>query len=256
MGRISVGRPLRLGIVGVVALCAPPGVGLADQRTASHAGFSNPVQSAGRDIYTQGAGGSAPACADCHGTDGQGQTEPGGAPAIGGMQPAYLEAQLKAFVSGSRKNQTMDAIARGLNKTQISEVTAYISTLPGITGRDMAQVSDVGGADLVKQGRILFQYGKKISRDEWVPSCNLCHGKQAQGAGSQFPPLAGQHAGYVANQLHAWQKGERANDPNGLMTTIAAKLSDEDIKAVAAYLASMANAEQPIWPYKPTEITK
>lgn len=247
-------RTMTAGVVTVLMLVA----------AAAQAGFlttgepaqpADPDIAAGQEIYANGAGGAVPACADCHGAAGRGDAA-NGYPAIGGMQPAYLKAQLGAFVSGARDNQTMDAIAHGLNDDEMSQVAAYISTLSVPTAADIALVADAGGADLVKRGRILFQYGKKLSRDDWVPACSLCHGKDAQGAGTQFPPLAGQHANYVTAQLQAWQKGERSNDPNGLMTTVAVKLSEDDVKAVAAYLATIANAEQPIWPYNPTEALK
>lgn len=204
---------------------------------------------AGADIYRGGAGGAVPACATCHGQRGEGDG-PRGYPAIGGMQPSYVSGQLHAFQQGTRNNPTMSDVAKGLNDQQIKEIADYVAQLPGPEAADAISVADAGGKDLVETGRLIFQYGIKLSRDEWVPSCRLCHADSGQGTGTHFPPLAGQHAKYVKTQLQAFQSGSRSNDPNGLMTAIASKLSPEQMDAVAAYLAAFANAPQPVWPFR------
>lgn len=208
------------------------------------------LQQEGSDIYHQGAGGAVPACAACHGDQGQGDG-PSANPAIGGMQANYLQAQLVAFKKGTRPNPTMSDIAKGLDDAQIAAVSSYIATLPGPDANPSPlSLDEAGGKELVRQGRIIFQYGKKLARDEWVPSCRLCHGDAGQGAGDRFPPLSGQHPKYIEAQLQAFSQGGRSNDPNGLMTAIAAKLTDADIKAVAAYLGAYQAAPQPIWPFR------
>ena len=62
-----------------------------------------------------------------------------------------------------------------------------------------------------------------------------------EGAGlpAQFPRLAGQWAEYTENQLKTFRSGERGNDPEKMMRTIAAKMSDQEIKAVAEYAAGL-----------------
>lgn len=224
-------------------------VAQADLFTASTGDPSTTALTAtGRKIYTEGAGGAVPACTDCHGARGLGDATRG-YPVLAGQLPAYLAAQLKAFADGKRNNHTMTPIAKGMNAEQRQAVAAYIAALPPPTVvQEPAPTSDDQTA-LIQQGRQLFQYGKKRARDDWVPACHLCHGDRAQGAGSAFPALAGQHASYVRAQLKAWQSGDRTNDPQGLMTSIAARLSDQDINAVAAFLASFHHAERPIWPY-------
>jgi cytochrome c553 len=54
-----------------------------------------------------------------------------------------------------------------------------------------------------------------------------------------FPRLAGQRVEYLEKTLHDFKTDQRANDPNEIMRNIAVKLSDQEIKAVAAYLASL-----------------
>jgi cytochrome c553 len=72
-----------------------------------------------------------------------------------------------------------------------------------------------------------------------VPACASCHGPQGKGIPVQFPRLAGQHSDYVYAQLNNFRLGERANDGAKMMRTIAAKMTDADMKAVAAYIQGL-----------------
>ena len=75
-----------------------------------------------------------------------------------------------------------------------------------------------------------------------VNSCANCHGRQGRSIAPKFPVLAGQHAGYLAAQLHAF-KAQTRGDPDalGYMWGMAAPLDDEMINARAA-TAPMAPA--------------
>ena len=70
-------------------------------------------------------------------------------------------------------------------------------------------------------------------------ACAGCHGPEGAGIPSQYPRIAGQFAEYVEAQLKAFKSGARANDPNGMMRVVAAKMSDQEIKAVAEYVAGL-----------------
>ena len=204
---------------------------------------ANAAQDPGKKIFAQGAGGSVPACSVCHGDRGQGNAQQG-YPVLAELQAQYLVSQLQAFASGARRNRTMAAIAKGLSPQQMRHVANYAASLPRPTPAPLQDKK------LVESGRMLFHYGKERSRDDWLPACYLCHGRRAQGAGDVFPPLANQHASYIASQLQAWKSGQRSNDPQGLMMSVAARLDVDDIKAVAAYLASHSSAPEPLWPYE------
>jgi cytochrome c553 len=65
--------------------------------------------------------------------------------------------------------------------------------------------------------------------------CLGCHGSSAEGNG-QFPRLAGQHPGYLVKQLSSFKEGVRKN---GHMQAIAGTLSEDDMKALAAYFGSL-----------------
>ncbi|MHB8825444.1 MAG: c-type cytochrome, partial [Thiobacillus sp.] len=65
------------------------------------------------------------------------------------------------------------------------------------------------------------------------------HAVDGLGVAPAFPPIAGQHAAYTVSQLQAWKTGARTNDPQTLMKTVAEKLTDDEIHAVANYLATI-----------------
>jgi cytochrome c553 len=92
---------------------------------------------------------------------------------------------------------------------------------------------------LLTEGQSLFEFGKKLAWDKWMPSCFACHARKGEGAGDLFPPLAGQRARYMRQTLLDWQSGKRSGDPNNLMKTIALQLTPAEIDAVAAYVNHM-----------------
>jgi cytochrome c553 len=91
-------------------------------------------------------------------------------------------------------------------------------------------------AGLVRLGQAIYR-GGILSKN--VAACSACHGPNGAGVPSQFPRLAGQFADYTAVQLRAFRSGERANDPNRMMRTVADKLSDREIAAVAEYISGL-----------------
>ena len=90
---------------------------------------------------------------------------------------------------------------------------------------------------LVPAGEAVFRGGNLNSG---VSACMACHG--ATGAGNpaaKFPMLAGQHADYLELQLKAFRAMERANDAGQMMRQIAAKMTDQEIKAVSSYIQGL-----------------
>ena len=191
---------------------------------------ATPDPAAGARIASAGIAGGAPACASCHGSQGQG----GGAfPHLAGTGAAYLREQLDAFAAGTRKNAIMQPIAQALAPEQRAQVAAFYAALPATvhaSDRAAQQPSDAG-AWLATRGRWA---------DE-LPACAQCHGPGGSGVGASFPPLAGQPTGYIAQQLKAWQDGSRPAGPLGLMQAIARKLKDADVQAVSDYYAGIGN---------------
>ncbi|RYF16103.1 MAG: c-type cytochrome [Comamonadaceae bacterium] len=185
---------------------------------------------AGERIAMAGTPAGGTACASCHGQRGEGMAA---FPRLGGVGAAYLQQQLDAFADGTRKNAIMQPIAQGLTPQQRIQVAAYFSSLPkpAAVQDGAARTPSDTGAWLATRGRW----------DEGIPACAQCHGPGGVGVGENFPPLAGQPAGYLADQLKAWQSGARHPGPLGLMESIARKLKPADVQAVSDYYAGLAS---------------
>jgi cytochrome c553 len=184
----------------------------------------------GSVIAQQGNGHGVAPCMACHSADGGGQAA-AGFPRLAGLPQAYLRKQLDDFANGSRTNATMQPVAIALSDAERDAVAAYYSKL---LIPDATPASAPAG-DIAQRAQTL------ATRGRWpngLPACEQCHGPGGIGVGDHFPPLAGQSAVYLGNELHAWQQGSRRNDPLQLMQSIASKLSDADIAAISAWYAS------------------
>ncbi len=154
-------------------------------------------------------------CQGCHGDKGVSHNST--TPSLAGQQSKYLKAQLTAFKNKQRINPTMNQIAANLDNNSIKEIAAYFAK------------QQLKSKDLDKNST-LIETGKQKAM-----MCFGCHG--AQGAGrSQIPRLAGQQTQYLSKQLSSFKKGNRKGGP---MAAIAKNLSNEDIKAISAYLNSL-----------------
>lgn len=175
---------------------------------------------------------SAVTCIACHQADGSGMNIPGGEswPRLSGLDRDYMVSQLKAFKDGSRNNASMLAFATMLNDEQMVDVATYYASLP-VTKADAPAVDEA----LLKHGEKLALKG---DWDRYIVACTSCHGVGNQGNGATFPGLAGQHPGYIAQQITAWKNETRKNDPQNLMAVIAKRMDDRDIEAVSAWLAT------------------
>ena len=91
---------------------------------------------------------------------------------------------------------------------------------------------DGGFVEYVRQDDMAL--GEKVAADG---KCGTCHGADYKGVGD-VPRLAGQHPLYMIRQLKNMQTGDRKDKNVVRMKTVVDKLSDGDIVAVAAYLAS------------------
>lgn len=184
---------------------------------------------AAQTLTTQGNKQGATACMACHGADGGG-TAAAGFPRLAGLNAAYIAHQLHDFRSGKRNNPLMQPIAKALSDTEIQQVAAYYAAMP------VPATAPAGGdTALLRKGEALATTG------DWnheIPACFQCHGPAGKGIGRDFPAITGQSAVYISNQIAAWKSGARANDPAGLMKSVATKLSADQVKAVSTYLAN------------------
>ena len=171
-------------------------------------------------------------CAACHGTDGNSPTDM--YPKLAGQHASYLATQLaeyKAAATGKegRANAIMGGMTMALSEQDMADLSAYFSS------QAIAPIATP--EDVIEQGAALYQ-GGDIERG--ITACIACHGPRGEGLESaQFPRLAGQYPKYIADQLHLFRTGERNNDPNGMMRSVAAKLTDQDIEILSQYVAGL-----------------
>ncbi|MGD0419069.1 MAG: c-type cytochrome [Xanthobacteraceae bacterium] len=169
-------------------------------------------------------------CENCHGATGQGFHGYYPIPRLAGQQPEYLKNQLQAFIEHRRTNNIMFNVSHVLSPAMLDALAESFHNL---------NPKPLGGApkQFVAAGKKIYDEGLPNSD---VPPCASCHGPEAKGDG-QFPRLAGQLSDYVFNKLANWSK-ERGQDPakpdtSVIMQPIAHSLTEQQIKAVAAYLS-------------------
>jgi cbb3-type cytochrome c oxidase subunit III len=170
-------------------------------------------------------------CAACHAADGNATGAAN--PKLAGQHPEYLAKQLHNFKAGKdgkpalRANAVMAGFAGALSDEDIANVAAYY-------GAQAIKPASGKNADLKKQGEKIWRGG---IADKGIAACASCHGANGKGIPVQYPRLSGQWGEYTEAQLTAFRQGVRKN--NAQMTSIAAKLSDAEIKAVSDYAASL-----------------
>lgn len=172
--------------------------------------------------------GKTAVCGACHGPDGNSLVP--GFPKLAGQGQRYLLKQMQDIKGGKRVVIEMTGMLSSLSDQDLADIAAYYA----------AQKSSVGAADekSVALGEALFRGGKL---GDGVPACTGCHSPDGVGnAQAGFPHLGGQHADYIKKQLTAYRRGERSNDGETMvMRSIAAKLSDQEIEALAQYIQGL-----------------
>jgi cytochrome c553 len=167
-------------------------------------------------------------CAGCHAADGNSASPVN--PVLAGQHADYIVKQLADFKSNTeRKNPVMLGMSASLSPQDMKNLGAYFEAQKPKTraAKDPA---------LVKRGQQIYRGGIMA---KGVAACTSCHGPNGAGIPAQFPRVAGQFPEYTAAQLQGFRAGERANDPNSMMRTVAAALSDSEIKAVSEYIAGL-----------------
>lgn len=172
-------------------------------------------------------------CVACHGADGNSVIPAN--PRLAGQHPEYLLKQLRNFKpKGSepaeRVNPIMAGMVASLSDDDMRNLAAYFSA------QKPAGDTANGSRASIELGQKLWRAGDAATG---VPACAACHGPAGAGLPAQFPRLAGQHAEYTETQLKAFRAMERTNDPNSMMRTIALRMTDPQIKAVADYAAGL-----------------
>jgi cytochrome c553 len=167
-------------------------------------------------------------CGACHNPDGNSLAP--NFPKLAGQGQRYLEKQLHDIKSGKRTVLEMTGMLAAFSDQDLADIAAYFASQKG----------SVGAADpkLVERGRALFNGG---DLEKGMPACTGCHSPNGAGiALAGFPHLGGQHSQYVTKQLTEFREGVRTNDGDAMtMRTIAGKLSNHDIEALASYIQGL-----------------
>lgn len=165
------------------------------------------------------------ACQACHLADGSRGVAAN--PILQGQHPEYIVKQLGEFKAGKRQNAIMNAMAAPLTEEQMQDIAAFYA------GKS-AQSGAARNKDSVLLGEQIYRGGVAARK---IPACSGCHSPTGAGIPAQYPRIGSQHEEYVEAQLVAFRSGARAN--NAPMRAIAAKMSDDEIKAVADYIAGL-----------------
>jgi cytochrome c553 len=156
-------------------------------------------------------------CKTCHGADGKAVRS--GSPNLANQDATYIVDQFLRFADGRRNDFLMSNLAKTFEREEMIKIALYYSSLP-------PQSSGGGKPELQERGAQVF---KEV--------CHTCHGEDGRGS-EGYAHLAGQQYEYTLKMLHEF-KDRSGRRFNPWMSGVALKLSDEDMEAVATYLANL-----------------
>ena len=163
----------------------------------------------------------AEVCTACHGEAGISQTE--NIPSLAGQPDQFLQWQLVFFRGGARKSEQMQPIAEQIGNEDVRTLGAYFAALapPKASAPDSNPDLSSKGAQAAAGRR-----------------CASCHTDSYAGT-KAVARLAGQREEYLVKALHDYKSGVRSGGAGAAMTDVAYPLSDEEIEALAPYLAHL-----------------
>jgi cytochrome c553 len=159
-------------------------------------------------------------CAGCHGDVGISQTE--NIPSLAGQPDQFIQWQLVFFRSGTRKNEQMQPVVDQIDNEDIRNLGAYFASLtpPKAPPDDNPDLSQKGAQAAV---------GRR---------CASCHTDTFAGT-KAVARIAGQREEYLLKALHDYKSGARSGGGMAAMADVAYPLSEEEITALAHYLAHL-----------------
>ncbi|WP_372881680.1 cytochrome c [Psychromonas sp.] len=166
-------------------------------------------------------------CAACHGADGNSPSDL--YPKLAGQHATYLIKQLQEFKSGERADPIMMGMAAVLSEQDMQDLAAFYAS--------NAATPETAAPEIAAAGQKLYMGG---SGDDKMTACSACHGPRGNGLElAKFPKISSQYPAYIKTQLINFRSKARANDPNGMMSDVAAKLSDAEIELLSKYIAAL-----------------
>jgi cytochrome c553 len=157
-------------------------------------------------------------CAACHGDVGISQME--NVPSLAGQPDQFIQWQLVFFRAGTRKNEQMQPIVEQIDNEDIRNLGAYFASLtpPKAPPDDNPDLSQKGAQAAV---------GRR---------CASCHTDNFAGT-KAVARIAGQREEYLLKALRDYKSGVRSGGGMAAMADVAYPLSEEEITALAHYLA-------------------
>ena len=166
-------------------------------------------------------------CAACHGADGNSSNAAW--PSLAGQHASYIYKQLKDFKEGRRVDITMTGMVAPLSDEDMKDIAAYFE------GQQAKPAPFDPG--LIAVGESIYRGGITETR---VAACMGCHSPSGKGNGpAGWPSLKGLHPEYLVAQLQKFKHGERANDNGKMMRNVVTRMSEMEMKSVAAYIAGI-----------------
>jgi cytochrome c553 len=215
-------------LAGVVLILATSGCGDVEPTSAQR------FTATGEIIALSGGdAGATYACIACHGIDGTGNGA--GAPRLAGLDAGYMQRQLGAYADGRRHHILMGHVAQRLSWQDRRAVSDFYAALP-----------PAKGGTAPSKPHPLYVGGDPA---RGIQPCAMCHGSDGGGGGPANPPLAGQPAPYLAEQLNAWAISARRSDPLNVMQQISVRLTPGERTALAEYASALpGGALRPEYP--------
>lgn len=193
----------------------------------------------------------AAVCGACHAADGNSPVST--FPKLAGLGERYLLKQMHDIRDWDRETDPVKKETTGravlemtgqiaaMSDQDLADIAAYFaSQTTQLSGAKQAEVRVNSGirVDALELGERIFRSGNLSTG---VPACTGCHAPDAKGnSAAGYPRLSGQHPEYIAKQLRAFRGGERTNDGDQMvMRTVADRLSDAEIDAVANFIAGL-----------------
>ena len=167
-------------------------------------------------------------CAACHGQNGHSVNPVW--PNLAGQHASYIFDQVKAIKTGEKRvNPTMQPIVAGMSDEDIKDIAAYYAS--------QTEAGLEADPSYWKAGEKIYRGGVQ---DRNVPACIACHGPTGRGnAPGRYPALRAQHAEYTMKQLRDYKSGDRKTGPGNIMQTIAARLTEEEMRNLASYIQGL-----------------
>jgi cytochrome c553 len=169
-------------------------------------------------------------CNHCHGEEGFSSASP--VPNLAALDRLSFWKQMQDFRFGKRTSPAMQPIAEGLSARDAADLAAYFAMLPTASdsqdNRAFPQAMHEPTRASMAIRLIVFGDGQR-----GIPPCQSCHGPVSYVQGA--PPLAVQNGAYLEQQLEHFSDGDRANDINVRMRSIARQLTAEEKTAVSEY---------------------